>query len=435
MIDSPRPLPYVVAQAAFASRWECVSSGGHTVSQVRFVYKSSIAVSCFLLMLASIACTGWFFYTWLGGIPGIVGAAVGCAVQIMAYGFSGVVVHQANGLLRVVLLLLIASALSLSVLSSYATLTGYFSALERDRLFRQASISQKEQAVQTALAQRMQLLQSMARDVELGSEAANQGLAEKYRTQASQFLTSNAATREDIEAQIEKLETLAESNLLQAPPPEAGSPIDGLANVVGGQHMAIIVLCAWLALMFDALPIAGITLLETRGLRKTLAEPEAHAEPADDDEFAHRAAYFVQSLQDEETRLLTDESTRDEYKILTNICSADLPLSKAFFVQLLGLEVKYETDWYVQLCSPHDQDLEFGVIQHNHELIPADYQSAPSGMYLTFLVPDVDATYERALSLGVDILQEPRNEFYGQRRFLAREPSGCLLDICSPWQA
>ena len=38
-------------------------------------------------MFASIACTGWFFYSWLQGVPGLVGAAVGCAIQLMAYGF------------------------------------------------------------------------------------------------------------------------------------------------------------------------------------------------------------------------------------------------------------------------------------------------------------------------------------------------------------
>jgi hypothetical protein len=34
--------------------------------------------------------------------------------------------------------------------------------------------------------------------------------------------------------------------------------------------------------------------------------------------------------------------------------------------------------------------------------------------------------------LELEILQEPRNEFYGQRRFLNVDPNGCLLDICSP---
>jgi len=122
-------------------------------------------------------------------------------------------------------------------------------------------------------------------------------------------------------------------------------------------------------------------------------------------------------------------------RILTNICSADLDKSKEFYVALLGFNVKYDSDWYVQLCSPDDIEIEYGIIQRDHELVPREYQDTPTGMYVTFVVDDVDATYRKALDMNVTILQEPRNEFYGQRRFLAKDPDGCLIDICSPWES
>ncbi|NEO84118.1 MAG: hypothetical protein F6J87_07670 [Spirulina sp. SIO3F2] len=121
-------------------------------------------------------------------------------------------------------------------------------------------------------------------------------------------------------------------------------------------------------------------------------------------------------------------------RILTNICSDDLPASKQFYVELLGLKVKYDSDWYVQLCTPDKPEVEYGIIQRDHELIPEQYQQAPTGMYITFVVVDVDKTYQKALAMELPILQEPRNEFYGQRRFLTQDPNGCLIDICSPWQ-
>ena len=121
-------------------------------------------------------------------------------------------------------------------------------------------------------------------------------------------------------------------------------------------------------------------------------------------------------------------------RILTNICSEDLQKSKEFYVELLGFNVKYDSDWYVQLCSPEDPEIEYGIIQRNHELVPLEYQSTPTGMYVTFVVNDVDLTYKKALDMGLAIFQEPRNEFYGQRRFLVKDPNGCLLDICSPWE-
>jgi len=119
-------------------------------------------------------------------------------------------------------------------------------------------------------------------------------------------------------------------------------------------------------------------------------------------------------------------------RILTNICSDDLQQSKEFYVELLGFKVKYDSDWYVQLCTPGDPEIEYGIIQRDHELVPSAYQNKPNGMYVTFVVKDVDSIYQKALNMGADIIQEPRNEFYGQRRLLTQDPNGCLIDICSP---
>jgi len=121
-------------------------------------------------------------------------------------------------------------------------------------------------------------------------------------------------------------------------------------------------------------------------------------------------------------------------RILTNICSDDLQKSKEFYVKLLGFQVKYDSDWYVQLCSPEDSEIEYGIIQRDHELVPKEYQNTPNGMYVTFVVEDVDVVYGVAIDMGILIIQEPRNEFYGQRRFLVKDPNGCLVDVCSPWE-
>ncbi|QCB47765.1 VOC family protein [Hydrogenophaga sp. PAMC20947] len=120
-------------------------------------------------------------------------------------------------------------------------------------------------------------------------------------------------------------------------------------------------------------------------------------------------------------------------RILTNICSDDLPRSRDFYVELLGFEVKFDSDWYVQLQSPAHPEIEFGIINRTSELVPSGFQERPTGMYVTFVVPDVDAVFEVAQRMQLPILQEPKNEFYGQRRFLITDPNGCLLDICSPW--
>lgn len=117
-------------------------------------------------------------------------------------------------------------------------------------------------------------------------------------------------------------------------------------------------------------------------------------------------------------------------RLITNICSNKLDESKAFYVRLFNLEVAYESDWYIQLHSPGHQEL--GIIKADHELIPPSFQKEAQGVYLTFEVDDVDATYEKANGAGYDIVQAPEDTFYGQRRLLMTDPNGLLLDISSP---
>jgi catechol 2,3-dioxygenase-like lactoylglutathione lyase family enzyme len=120
-------------------------------------------------------------------------------------------------------------------------------------------------------------------------------------------------------------------------------------------------------------------------------------------------------------------------RILTNICSDNLPRSRDFYVALLGFKVTYDSDWYVQMQNPANSEQEFGIISRTSELVPTAFQTAPTGMYVTFVVPDVDAVFAKAQHMQLPILQAPKNEFYGQRRFLTTDPNGCLLDICAPW--
>jgi len=118
-------------------------------------------------------------------------------------------------------------------------------------------------------------------------------------------------------------------------------------------------------------------------------------------------------------------------RLITNICSQDLAASRDFYRDLLGLTVAFDSDWYVQLASPDHPRLEVGILQQDHELIPADFQAAPQGCYLTFVVEDVDAVYARAQSMGVAVIQPPQDEFYGQRRMLLADPNSLLVDVSS----
>lgn len=122
-------------------------------------------------------------------------------------------------------------------------------------------------------------------------------------------------------------------------------------------------------------------------------------------------------------------------RLIPNICSQKLAESRDFYVSLLDLEVTFDSDWYVQVASPTNSCIELGIIEQNHQLVPLAFRQAPQGQYLTFVVDDVDAVYAKAQDQDLEVLQPPKDEFYGQRRMLIVDPNGCLLDISTPTTA
>jgi uncharacterized glyoxalase superfamily protein PhnB len=63
--------------------------------------------------------------------------------------------------------------------------------------------------------------------------------------------------------------------------------------------------------------------------------------------------------------------------------------------------------------------------------VPAAFRGSPAGIVVTVVVPDVDEVHRAVVEQGLDVVEAPRNLFYGQRRMLVRDPSGTLVDVSS----
>ena len=118
-------------------------------------------------------------------------------------------------------------------------------------------------------------------------------------------------------------------------------------------------------------------------------------------------------------------------RLLTNICSDNLSAGKKFYTELFDFQVDYDSDWFVHLISK-DKQLELGLIDRSHEIVPKAYQTPPAGFYITFVVDNVDELFETAKTQGFEILEKPSDTFYGQRRLLLKDPDGTLVDVSSP---
>ena len=84
-------------------------------------------------------------------------------------------------------------------------------------------------------------------------------------------------------------------------------------------------------------------------------------------------------------------------------------------------------DAMVMLGSARDDA--FGALQTTARALGGVSQSA----YL--VVKDVDALCDRARARGAEIVQEPRDEEYGGRAFVCRDPEGQIWSVGSydPW--
>jgi predicted enzyme related to lactoylglutathione lyase len=117
-------------------------------------------------------------------------------------------------------------------------------------------------------------------------------------------------------------------------------------------------------------------------------------------------------------------------RILTNICSDHLAESKDFYTQLFDFEVAYDSDWFIQLVDS-ESGLELGIIDRSSDMIPKDFQTTPTGFYITLVVADADSIHQRAIELEYDIISPPEDMSYGQRRLLLKDPNGALIDVSS----
>ncbi|MDP3406650.1 VOC family protein [Bosea sp. (in: a-proteobacteria)] len=113
------------------------------------------------------------------------------------------------------------------------------------------------------------------------------------------------------------------------------------------------------------------------------------------------------------------------------IFSDRLPEVRDFYVELFGWRVDFDSEWFVHLQAKDNPSIELGILRRNHDIVPEAFRTAPAGMLLTIVVPDVDAVHRAVVQRGLEPVEAPRNLFYGQRRMLLRDPSGTLVDVSS----
>jgi uncharacterized glyoxalase superfamily protein PhnB len=111
----------------------------------------------------------------------------------------------------------------------------------------------------------------------------------------------------------------------------------------------------------------------------------------------------------------------DISRAVPNIRSERPAETRDFFVQLLGFEVAMDIEWVVTLASPTNPSVQLNIISNDDPAAPG----------ISVEVADVDAVHATAVEQGFDIVYPLRDERWGVRRFMLREPSGTTVNVLS----
>lgn len=114
------------------------------------------------------------------------------------------------------------------------------------------------------------------------------------------------------------------------------------------------------------------------------------------------------------------------------LMTGDVAATAAFYVTHFRFQPLFESDWYVHLQSTEDKRVNLGIVQGDHETIPAVARGRAAGLLINFEVNDADAVYQRAREAGLPILLALRDEPFGQRHFITQDPNGVLIDVIKP---
>lgn len=103
-----------------------------------------------------------------------------------------------------------------------------------------------------------------------------------------------------------------------------------------------------------------------------------------------------------------------------------------FYRENFRFRAAFESDWYIHLQSAEDEGVNIAVLQGDHETVPESGRGRAAGLILNFEVEYVDAEYARAEASGLPVLLPLRDEPFGQRHFITRDPNGVLIDVIKP---
>lgn len=108
-------------------------------------------------------------------------------------------------------------------------------------------------------------------------------------------------------------------------------------------------------------------------------------------------------------------------RVVPNVFDADPEATRGFYSDVLGFDVAMDMGWIVTLASPANHSAQISVFEAD-----AEGDRRP---FVSIEVEDVDAVHAQAVELGHEVAYSLRDEDWGVRRFMLRDPGGRVVNV------
>jgi catechol 2,3-dioxygenase-like lactoylglutathione lyase family enzyme len=108
-------------------------------------------------------------------------------------------------------------------------------------------------------------------------------------------------------------------------------------------------------------------------------------------------------------------------RIVPNLHAPDPAAGRAFYADVLGMQVVMDHGWITTFAAPGDPGVQLSVM--------SDDASAPVTPSVSIEVDDVDAVHAEAVRRGLEIVHPLTDEPWGVRRFFVRDPTGAVVNV------
>ncbi len=108
-------------------------------------------------------------------------------------------------------------------------------------------------------------------------------------------------------------------------------------------------------------------------------------------------------------------------RVVPNLFDAEPGATRDFYVDLFDFDLAMDLGWIVTLASRDNRSAQISIFE----------QGAEDGRdpFASIEVDDVDAVHARAFELGYEVVYALRDEDWGVRRFMLRDPTGRVVNV------